>query len=592
MSVQGNAINPTAVQQGTLQQQQNQQNQFQNQQAAQTGQSTLPAVQNGAAAAGTGQAATPPSVGTQGNLNSPVTGQPTTGFRTSSTQTGALVDSTAQAAQTDLVPFTALPVTVQNSLRSQLNGGQLGNIQREVTPNGVVYRANVSNNGQVTEFQMAENGVILSQGVPTVGVAANVTASGTSPVPQINGTALNNNSGIAAGTVLTPLVYEQLPLPVQASMRTQIGTNSISNLTLEQTPAGPVYRATIMQNGQPMEIRFAANGGLIPNPAMQVAATAARVTSQPAATNSTSTRITFDELPEAVQRAIRNEAGFAEVTFVSRETSSEGESYRVIFRSDDEPVDLRISDEGTIMKDSRNTPIIIVGSTPPLETNQVTMSNAPEAIRRAIRAHAGQNEIYSVTLTNRNNETVYEVEFRDDFRRNRLVIAKDGTVQRLLTNVVSPVIAAAVSDTATGLRLIDLPMAAQETIQAQAQSATIKTIEKRTKGGQVIYDVLFTENGEEKMVSVASDGLVMSMANSGAADSAGAPASAETGSNVDISQIPEAVQRSIKNLGGTTTVEGIQVIEENGVRVYEVEIVQDERKSKIRFGAGGMLIVD
>src|SRR5689334_13373607 len=75
--------------------------------------------------------------------------------------------------------------------------------------------------------------------------------------------------------------------------------------------------------------------------------------------------------------------------------------------------------------------------------------------------------------------------------------------------------------------LADLPAAAQKTVRQHLGSNTVSEIERRTEDGDNVYDVIFTRNDEEREMTVAEDGILLSI-------------------EVSLGETPPAVQKTVQ----------------------------------------------
>src|SRR5688572_19942613 len=60
-----------------------------------------------------------------------------------------------------------------------------------------------------------------------------------------------------------------------------------------------------------------------------------------------------------------------------------------------------------------------------------------------------------------------------------------------------------------GTEFTDLPAAVQATVKAHAPDAQIDDIDKETRSGQVVYEITFSEPGDNPKMHVAADGTII-----------------------------------------------------------------------------------
>ena len=124
----------------------------------------------------------------------------------------------------------------------------------------------------------------------------------------------------------------------------------------------------------------------------------------------------------------------------------------------------------------------------------ITFTQAPAAVQATIKKYATEAEIKKIEKGEDDGKIVYEVAITKSGKDSELTIARNG---KLLS--VEEVIA-----------LADVPKPAQQTINAQAGTAKIETVEKVTKDGRVSYEATFAKGEKKLKVEVNANGKVLS----------------------------------------------------------------------------------
>jgi uncharacterized membrane protein YkoI len=134
----------------------------------------------------------------------------------------------------------------------------------------------------------------------------------------------------------------------------------------------------------------------------------------------------------------------------------------------------------------------------------------PPAVQKTARAQAPNAEIADVSRTSRNGMDVYEVQFRENGRNPKVVIAPDGKlVSSDLPNPPGAIQRALTPTGAAGTAFSALPLAVQKTIQTRAPNAPIASISRHDSNGRVVYEVEFSDAGRNPTIRVADDGTLV-----------------------------------------------------------------------------------
>ena len=551
-------------------------------------------------------------------------------------QSGGIATQVAPGSQVGTQPaaqLNTLPVGAQRTLGTFAANGQLGSVTAVPGQPGT-FRATVTQNGVPMELTIGANGQILSR-TPVTGSGGTTPNNGTVAAQQglngatINGVPVNNANANGVGTtpfvsgsVLPPtaVVMGDLPNNIQESIRAQLGGVDPSRIMQTRSANGANYVVTYDQNGRPMTLVVGPDGRIISNgPA---APTASATASARTTTNATrEVTMTLDELPNEIEEALKNTAPYAEVRTVTREQRVGGDVYVIAVRDGDRAGEITFDDDGKVIRDTRRDLSALTPRKNVVDIDKpqgMPYDTLPVAIKNAIRAYASTADIRSITLgADNDGRTIYDVIFYRDGRRDRMVIRKDGSLNRI-ENDVSPALELA-STKAPVIALGDLPQEVQDTVRRQTDNVQIKDINTKEVANQTVYAVRWETNGAPVELLVNRDGTVIQTEGSTTSESANAPrpaildreeqavvkvvddtpgtnretlnnvgtaartergvsvsAEANTGSSstssatVQISDAPQPVQDTAKKLAGAGVIESVTPKLEAGGMVYEV----------------------
>ena len=117
----------------------------------------------------------------------------------------------------------------------------------------------------------------------------------------------------------------------------------------------------------------------------------------------------------------------------------------------------------------------------------------------------------------------------------------------------------------------ELPAAVQKTADAQSKGAVVKRYVKDNEDGQLEYEMEMTVNGHSRDISIAPDGRLL-----------------EVEEQVELNQLPPAVQQGLKDKAGTGNITKVESITKKGnIVAYEAQVRTKGRHSEIQVGPNG-----
>ena len=123
--------------------------------------------------------------------------------------------------------------------------------------------------------------------------------------------------------------------------------------------------------------------------------------------------VRLDQVPAAVQAAMKKLAGSGAITNTSRETEKDGTVlYEVAYKIGEKKFEAEVSASGEVV----------------VVDEQVTLESLPPAVRAAIEKATASGKIGKVEKASKGEETFYEAEFTVGDAEHEVQVALDGTI--------------------------------------------------------------------------------------------------------------------------------------------------------------------
>jgi uncharacterized membrane protein YkoI len=215
-----------------------------------------------------------------------------------------------------------------------------------------------------------------------------------------------------------------LPKSVQQTFRKQApGNVRISNINLETVDEKTVYGIEYTRAGQTDELRINEDGSLAQG--QKSLSKSGRKDKGVAGFDrplAATKKVSFDELPDAVKKTVRERAGSNRIEDTERGTLDGRVVYEVAFKSEGKHNELRVAEDGLVVQQIAGTQIRFPGS--------LTVEEVPPRVRQAIQAQVGSGEVNDIDKKTVDGKTVYEVGFKKESggAQHEIQIAEDGTV--------------------------------------------------------------------------------------------------------------------------------------------------------------------
>ena len=315
-------------------------------------------------------------------------------------------------------------------------------------------------------------------------------------------------------------------------------------------------------------------------------------------------KVTESQLPAAVQQTLRQHKGTDTVKEIEKETRNGQVVYEVELSRQGLNPKLQIAEDGSLVRDARATTGTVdrrddgrVNAPPGAVTARVPtmkVEDVPATVRSTIQQHAAGRKIADIDKETWQGKTVYEVEFDQTGRNEQIHIAEDGTVVKA-DRPATP----GARGLMLGTQLNETPPAVQKTVQREGKGLEIADIDKERRTGRTIYEVEFKNEGKNIELHIAEDGTIVRDNRRDAVGSPGIDRQTGTGSalrpsgnNVSLTQVPAAVQQTIRTQGEAGTIKEIERGEKGGRTVYVVEFQKEGRNKKITVAEDGTVLKD
>jgi uncharacterized membrane protein YkoI len=139
----------------------------------------------------------------------------------------------------------------------------------------------------------------------------------------------------------------------------------------------------------------------------------------------------------------------------------------------------------------------------------------------------------------------------------------------------------------TKVNLDQLPSAVRKTMQTEAGTAPIESVDRGTLNGQTVYEGAFKRNAQTVKLRVAENGSVLSDLQDYRIQASGPLLHAK---KLSFKQLPTAVQNTIKAQAGQGLVETLQQGQINGQTVYEAALNQNGQLVQLRVDPAGSIL--
>jgi uncharacterized membrane protein YkoI len=125
------------------------------------------------------------------------------------------------------------------------------------------------------------------------------------------------------------------------------------------------------------------------------------------------TKVRMQDLPDAVQKTVREQTKNAKLRGLSKEIDDGRTFYEAETRVEGKSRDILIDSNGGVVEVEET----------------VSLDSLPEAARKALRAHAGTGKILRVEFVTRGSKVSYEAVIRKNGKNTEVSVSADGAIK-------------------------------------------------------------------------------------------------------------------------------------------------------------------
>ena len=165
------------------------------------------------------------------------------------------------------VRFRDVPQPVRERLLSYSGGTPVGEIKRGMIGGQTVYEAALQSAGQKTQLRLTDTGALINDQVNDRFLAQLSSGQGSpsavGQAPSWQSLSGSGSSGLAPLSNATSVAFNQLPDPVQTTVRAQAGFAPIDSTTQGVLEGKIVYNAAFTQGSRKVQLRVAHDGSVL-----------------------------------------------------------------------------------------------------------------------------------------------------------------------------------------------------------------------------------------------------------------------------------------------------------------------------------------
>jgi len=258
-------------------------------------------------------------------------------------------------------------------------------------------------------------------------------------------------SALAISVYADKAQLQQLPPSVQAKIRAQVGSDQIDDIDRDIRNGQPVYEVGFKHNGQQTELKFDQNGSLIGSHGGAITSSS----TAPTAAQLDNRKLTREELPVMVRRAIDSRLRGMEINDIEREVKNGQVTYGIGYKQAGgvgPQQELVMSDNGHIIRSSAGltdsaiassgvTSRSAIGGYPATSSSSgwnstITYQEVPQKVRSVAEANLHYGDVKRVERRMQNGEVDYAIDFlKNNGQYQEMVISEDG---RIVANQMLP----------------------------------------------------------------------------------------------------------------------------------------------------------
>jgi uncharacterized membrane protein YkoI len=238
------------------------------------------------------------------------------------------------------------------------------------------------------------------------------------------------------------------------------------------------------------------------------------------------TTVSFNQLPQKVQKAMQAEAGNLNLENLQKTTSNGQTAYQASFDKPGMKARVTMGEDGSVLQYQETDRMALVSEVPKMNSGGEKLSELPQAVQKEVKQLAGKNTVGDISKDTESGKPIYHVAFNDEGIHTDLVLDQNGKV--LLRSDETALFTEPLKGTQS-LSFKTAPQAVQNAIREHAgTTANVTDIDKGTWQGQTAYKVLIQKNGSTRPLLISESGQVLQANNSsGSSSGVGSSASSE-----------------------------------------------------------------
>jgi len=292
-------------------------------------------------------------------------------------------------------------------------------------------------------------------------------------------------------------------------------------------------------------------------------------------------QVPLAQLPEAVQKAVKTYSQGETLEHVERESKNGQTVYEAEFKRGGLNRRVTFAADGTIVPDKHVADIF--GTEP-----SMAVTDLPAAVQKTVKEQQAGRDVADIDKEMWNGKAVYEVEFKEKGPNSRIYIASDGSIVVDRDNKRGAYL---------GTQLSEAPAAVQATVKRVVSTAEIQDVDRETKNGQVVYDVEVKQEGLNRHLKIAENGMLLADSNNRDSRSIGERVRERVGigrdaSTMTLDQVPAAVKKTIQDNCEVGSLKPIKREMRNGRAQYDVEYEKEGKNLRLTVGEDGAILKD
>lgn len=294
-------------------------------------------------------------------------------------------------------------------------------------------------------------------------------------------------------------------------------------------------------------------------------------------------KVPLAQVPDAVQRAIKQQSQGEPLEYVDREMKDGQTVYQAEFKREGLNRQVTFAADGSVVPDRQ------IGQTARQEPSMM-LDQLPAAVQKTVKEQQAGREIADIDREMWNGKAVYEVEFKEKGPNSRIHVASDGSMIVDKNRKSSAYL---------GTQLSEAPAPVQATVKRLVSSAEIEDVDRETKNGQVVYDVEVKQEGLNRHLKIAENGTLLSDSNAQGNTRIGERVRERVGLDRDrnasamtLEQVPAAVQKTIRENCDVGTLKPIKQETRNGRVQYDVEFEKEGKNLRMTIADDGTIVKD